>query len=99
MSWERSRSGLARGDLRHDGERSRRVRRPESEPVHRRARKARQVDDSASILREHAPRGLLEWDGLPREGRCAREDLRERVLDGDGIGHGADGTHGVRSGA
>ena len=35
----------------------------------------------------------------PASGCRAREDVRERVLDGDGIGHGADGTHGVRSGA
>ena len=96
---ERPRSRLARGDVRDDGERSRRVRSPESEPVHRRARKARQVDDGTGILREHAPCSLLERDGLTRERRRAREDLREGVLDGDGLGHGADGTHGVRSGA
>ena len=38
-------------------------------------------------------------DGFAGERRRAGEDVRERVLDGDGIGHGADGTHGVRSGA
>ena len=61
--------------------------------------KRRQVDGSPRVLREHAPRGLSDRDRLARERLRAREDVRERVLDGDGIGHGADGTHGVRSGA
>ena len=96
---ERSRGRLARGDVRDDRGASRRVGRPESEPVHRRAGEAGQVDGGTRVLREHAPCGLRDRDGLARERRRAREDVRERVLDGDGIGHGADGTHGVRSGA
>ena len=95
--WPRGR--LPRGHVRDDRERPGRVGRPESEPVHRRAREAGQVDGSPRVLREHAPRGLLDRDRLARERLRAREDVRERVLDGDGIGHGADGTHGVRSGA
>ncbi len=50
-------------------------------------------------LGEHAARRLLQRDRLRGQRPDAREDLREGVVDGDGIGHGADGTHGVRSGA
>ena len=52
---------------------------------------------ASSASTRHAASAIAT--GSPGQRPRAREDLRERVLDGDGIGHGADGTHGVRSGA
>ena len=96
---ERPRRGPPRGDACDDRERPRRVCRAEREAVHRRAREGRQVDSRARVLRKHPPRRLLDRNRLARQGPRAGEDLREGVLDGDEIDHGADGTHGVRSGA
>ena len=96
---KRSRGGLPRGHVRDDRERPGRVGRAESEPVHRRAGEAGQVDGRPRVLGEHAPAASASATGSRRERPRAREDVRERVVDGDGIGHGADGTHGVRSGA
>jgi hypothetical protein len=93
------RGGSPGGNAGDDRKRPRRVGRANREAVHRRAREARQVDRRPRVLGEHAARCLLQRDGLGGQRPDAREDLREGVVDGDGIGHGADGTHGVRSGA
>ena len=70
---------------------------PEREAVHGRAREARQVDQRVGVLGEHPAGRLLERHGLRRERRDAGQDARERLVDGQQLGHGADGTHGVRS--
>jgi hypothetical protein len=88
-----------RRDARDDRERPGSVGCPEGEAVHRRAREARQVDGRDCVGCEDAPGRVCDRHGLARERRGAREDAGERVLDRDWIGHGADGTHGVRSGA
>ena len=80
-----------------DRQLTRRVLGAEREAVHRGAREAWEVDRREGVLREHAPGGLGERDGLRLERLHPFEHAGERVLDGQEAGHGVDGTHGVRS--
>ena len=94
---QRARRRAPGRDAGDDRERARRVGRPQREAVHRRAREARQVDGREGVLRQHPSRSILERHRLRRERPDALQHAGERVLDGQEAGHGADGTHGVRS--
>ena len=96
---ERPRYGPARCDAGDDRERARGVGRPERKAVHRRAREARQVDRRERVLGQHPAGSGFEGHGLARKRPNAGQHEREGVLDGQETGHGADGTHGVRSAA
>ncbi len=59
----------------------------------------RQVDRRERVLGQHAAGCGIERHDLARKRPDPREHARERLLDGQQTGHGADGTHGVRSAA
>ncbi len=71
-----------------DGKRAGRVRRPDCEPVHRRARKRRKVDEGLDRLGDDPPRGFLDRNLVGRQRLDTLQDPRQRIVDRKQFIHG-----------
>jgi hypothetical protein len=86
-SGQRARRRHARRDARDDREPARRVRGTHREPIHRRARKRRQVDNRTRVLRQHTPEGPSDRDRLTVERLRPLEHARLRLGEREQLGH------------
>ena len=77
-AWRRA----ARGDAEGDRKLPRSVGRPDREPVHRRARKGREIDPREGSLAEHPSVRVHQRHRLRGERPGVGQDLLERLLDG-----------------
>jgi hypothetical protein len=84
---ERAHGRPAGCDAVRDRQGSRRVDHAKREPVHRGARKRRQVDGGARVLGEHATGCRRDGHGLRRQRANVREHPRQRLLDREQSGH------------
>jgi len=84
---EGARRRHARSDAGDDRQAARRIRRAYGEPVHRRARERRQVDDGTCVLGEHPAGGGRDCDTPTVERRDLLEHARLRLREREQLGH------------
>ncbi|MDX6491165.1 MAG: hypothetical protein QOD43_1410, partial [Gaiellaceae bacterium] len=74
-------------DPRNDRQCARRIRRAQGEPIHRRARKRRQIDHRGGRFRKHAPGGCLDRNAFRRQRLHALENQALGFLNRQKLGH------------